>query len=123
MVYSAYGRKPEPPFINANLAITEIYDAHSVSNGFKRFFTWLTVFTLAPVLPLEFDVEDTLQLLVTWPGGRSSSYSANCAASAYGTIDRAKESDLKALWENGGLCLNSIVNQMSADYPRMVSSQ
>ena len=114
---------PVPPqgnFIEANLAIriAENEDEQS-ANIAKMVFTGASFFLLSAALPQTNHFEADYTLDIDWPNAAHRRYSAHCGAYSYATIDKYRDvqGSAKALRQTA--CLNSLVNQMTADYPRM----
>lgn len=122
VIYGVYARKPSPPFLDARLDVEESADNHSTGNGVKGFFIGFTFFLLTPALPLTMDFSQDFSLEVTWPNGQRRNYTAACAGEAYGTLTQAAEAFKKMPGEVTDVCLNSVINQMSADYMRMADT-
>lgn len=122
VTYGVYSRRPEGRYIDASLSIDENSDGNTSGNAAKGFFIGFTFFTLTPVLPLTADFSSVYDLAVVWPNGVRKSYQAVCAAHAYGTLFQAQSAFTTASGEIADKCLNSLVNQMSADYHLMADS-
>ncbi len=112
---------PQGNFIEAKLAgrLTTNEDEQA-ANIAKIVFTGASLFLLSAALPQtnHFDADYTLD--VTWPNHAQRRYKAHCGAYSYATIDKYRDVQRSAKDLRQTACLNSLVNQMSGDYPRMM---
>lgn len=118
VIYGNYGRRPTDDHVDLRLSVAEDVDTHTAGNAVKGFFIGATLYLLAPALPLTYDYQSDWTLNVTWPGNRQRSYMARCGASAYGTLFEEQAAANSVTGEAVDQCLNSLINQMAADYPR-----
>ena len=118
VIYGNYGRRPDADHVDVRLGVAESVDAHTAGNAAKGFFIGATLYLLAPALPLTYDYQSDWTLDVTWPGNRRRTYTARCGASAYGTLFEEQAAANSVTGEAVDQCLNSLINQMAADYPR-----
>lgn len=117
VTFGTYAKKPDVPFYDLTFNIEENRDAHSGSNLTKAFFTGLTFFVLAPVLPNEYDFSTNHYLLAQRPDGTKKEYKASCAGSATGTfpyVGLVSEYN-KVAGAATEKCLASVINQFSSD--------
>lgn len=117
VIYGVYSRRPEGNYVDVSLEYNENIDLNQGSNTTKAFFTGLTLFLLAPVLPITFDYDADFILSAKWPNGIRKEYKESCSANAYGTFPYA--STQKELIQIVGAasekCLNSVINQLTSD--------
>jgi hypothetical protein len=119
VINGTYQKRPEGSYVDLNLEIVQTVDNHSTANMFKGFFTGLTLYLLAPALPITYDFNTAFTLNTKWPNGIKKTYQAECASHAYGTLYQAQDAFKLAGSEATDECLNSIVNQLAADYQLM----
>lgn len=115
---------PQGDFIEANLAIRPITNEdEQAANTAKMVFTGSSLFLFAAALPQtnHFDADYTLH--VNWPNHGERRYRAHCGAYSYATIDKYRDVQRSAKDLIQTACLNSLVNQMSEDYPRMMKGK
>lgn len=122
VIYGFYSRKPEPPYIDAKLDVSESMNDHAGSNAAKGFFIGASLWLLTPALPLNYDYTTEFDLDVVWPNNQRRSYKAECAGEAWGTLDQARNALAKLPGEVTEACLTSIANQMGADFNIMKST-
>jgi hypothetical protein len=124
VIYGIYSRRPnDTTYIDVRLDISEMIDQHTGGNALKGFFVGATLFLLTPVLPLSYDMEGEYLLRVIWPNGQQREYKAVCAVDAYGTLYQLNQAANDGSGEATDKCLNSVINQMGADYIKMHDSQ
>ena len=111
---------PQGNFIEATLAVrvAENEDEQS-GNIAKMVFTGASFFLLSAALPQTNHLDADYILDVNWPNAAHRRYSAHCGAYSYATIDKYRDVKNSAKELRQTACLNSLVNQMTADYPRM----
>lgn len=114
---------PPGRVIEARLEVdTSPQEAQEAWNLSQMVLSGLTAFLLTPALPQTLDYDSVYTLRVTWPNNKTSQYTAACGAHSYATLDKYRDvQDLARVLKESS-CLNSLVNQMSADYPRMVGN-
>ena len=115
---------PQGEFIEAKLAVRLTHNEdEQVANIVKMVLTGASFFLLSAALPQtnHFDAEYTLE--VNWPNHRQRHYRAHCGAYSYATIDKYREVQHLAKDLRQTACLNSLVNQMSADYSGMTKGE
>ena len=110
-----YQKRPEPPYVDLTFNINEKEYPHPVLNGLKGFFIGLTLFLLAPVLPMNYDFETDFSLIAKWTDGTQREYIASCSASAYGTLASNFIGEAtKAKLDSTERCLTSTINQLTS---------
>lgn len=116
-----YLLSPPGRVIEARLKVdTSPQEAQEAWNLCKMVLSGLTAFLLTPALPQTLDYDSVYTLQVTWPNDKTSQYTAACSAHSYATLDKYRDVQNLAQALNESSCLNSLVNQMSADYPGMI---
>jgi hypothetical protein len=117
VIYSFNEKRPQPPYVELSFLCDTHWDLNEGSNMGKGFLTGFTFFLLAPVLPVSYDFDTSINLSATWPNGARREYKAFCAVSAYGTFPYA--TTLKKFNESAGeaseKCLISVINQLTSD--------
>ena len=111
---------PQGQFIKANLTIRMVENNEEQSaNIAKMVFTGASFFLLSAALPQtnHFDADYTLD--IDWPNASHRRYSEHCGAYSYATLDKYRDVQQSARELRQSACLNSLVNQMSADNLRM----
>jgi len=86
-------------------------DSHAGANVTKIMFICSTCFLLSPVLPMTYEYEDTLSLVVCAPNGMCKEYTATVSVKHFEAIF---SSGSKCLYFDDR-CINSVINQMSED--------
>jgi len=118
-----YLLSPPGRVIEARLKVdTSPQEDQEAWNLGKMVLSGLTAFLLTPALPQTLDYDSVYTLRVTWPNAQTSRYTAACGAHSYATLDKYRDVQNLARALNESSCLNSLVNQMSADYPRMAGN-
>lgn len=115
---------PQGDFIEAKLAVRLNRDEdEQAANNAKMVFTGASFFLLSAALPQtnHFNADYTLD--VNWPNHAQQRYTAHCGAFSYATIDKYRDVQRSAKDLRQTACLNSLVNQMSEDYPRMMKGK
>ena len=117
IVNGTASRRPEPPYVDLSLDIDEHVDNHSGNNAVKGFFTGATLLLLAPALPATYDFDTSFTLHARWLNNIQKTYKASCAASASGTFpyEEAKKEFNAAIGNCTEKCINSVLNQLTAD--------
>lgn len=117
VIYGIYSKRPEPPYIDLRLDVDENVDLNNGANMAKAFFTGFTMFLLAPALPITFDFDSNFNLTAMLSNGAHREYKASCGASGYGTFPYASASVefKKSMGIAIEKCLNSVINQLTAD--------
>ncbi len=114
---------PQGAFIEARLSIVPaVHEDEQAANAAKMVLTGASFFLLSGALPQtnHFDAHYTLE--VVWPSQAKRHYTAHCGAYSYATIDKYRDVQRSAKALEQSACLNSLANQMSADYPQMTGS-
>ena len=115
---------PQGNFIEAKLAVHSSTDEdEQLANIAKMALTGASFFLLSAALPQtnHFDADYTLD--VNWPSRAQRRYRAHCSAYSYATIDKYRDVQRSAKDLRQTACINSLVNQMSKDYPRMMEGR
>jgi hypothetical protein len=116
-----YVMSPPGVAIEARLDIeTQPQDAQEAWNMVKMVLSGLTAFLLSPALPQTHDFDSVYTLRVIWPSKAGTIYSASCNAHSYATLDQYRDVQNLAKQLQESACLSSLVNRMSADYPKMI---
>lgn len=112
-----YAKKPEFPYIDLSFNIDETQDMNMGGNMTKAFFTGLTLFVLAPVLPNTYDFNTNYYLQATWPNGTKREYRASCEGSASGTFPYTGlvQEYRKMSGDATEKCMTSVINQFTSD--------
>lgn len=115
---------PQGDFIESKLAVRLNRDEdEQAANIAKLVFTGASFFLLSAALPQtnQFNADYTLD--VNWPNHAQQRYTAHCGAYSYATIDKYRDVQRSAKDLRQTACLNSLINQMSEDYPRMMKGK
>jgi hypothetical protein len=117
VIYGVYSKRPEGNYVDVRLEYNENIDLNQGSNTTKAFFTGLTFFLLAPVLPITFDYDVDFILSAKWPNGIRKEYKESCSAKAYGTFPYASTQKelMQVVGKASEKCLNSVINQLTSD--------
>lgn len=121
-LYSAvYIAPPQGDFIEAKLSImSKVHEEEQAANIAKMILTGASFFLLSGALPQTNHFDAEYMLDVTWPNHTKRSYTAHCGAYSYATIDKYRDVQRSAKELKQAACINSLTNQMSADYPRLM---